>query len=140
MEQAALFAGLALLALAYIAFRVVSRKRRAAQFEQRARFIEKYAFPAELRNQLQREDELTLEKSGLVIEGLRQYFLACLAARRRRSRTPVGMPSMAVDSAWHAFILMTREYRHRLSLPPGPALQTRRTRCKGFVVGRRNFV
>jgi len=45
-----------------------------------------------------------------VVEGLRQYFLACLAAQRRAIAKEVGMPSKAVDAAWHEFIVLTREY------------------------------
>lgn len=42
-----------------------------------------------------------------VMAGLRQFFAVAAAARGRR----VAMPSQAVDEAWHAFILSTREYR-----------------------------
>ncbi len=45
-----------------------------------------------------------------MIEGLRQYFLACLAARSGGVARYVGMPSKAVDDAWHEFLLMEREY------------------------------
>jgi hypothetical protein len=41
-----------------------------------------------------------------VLEGLRSWYLACLYAKGEI----LGMPSRAVDAAWHEMILMTREY------------------------------
>ena len=41
-----------------------------------------------------------------MIEGLRAWFLACLYANGKT----LGMPSRAVDVAWHEFILLTRDY------------------------------
>ena len=76
----------------------------------RAEFIQRYSFPSELRNRLQANTGLTLEQSGRVLEGLRQYFLACLAAQRKAIAKEVGMPSKAVDAAWHEFIVLTKEY------------------------------
>jgi hypothetical protein len=42
-----------------------------------------------------------------VMEGLRQFFAVSILAQGRR----VAMPSQAVDTAWHEFILSTRAYR-----------------------------
>jgi len=105
------------LGLAFFAFlaaviggAIFLRKRRAQVLRERAQFIEKYAFPSELRNRLQRNHDLTLESSGRVLDGLRQYFLACLSAQRRPIAKEVGMPSKAVDAAWHEFIVLTKEY------------------------------
>ena len=93
---------------------VVSYYRKLQALKARARFIQKYSFPAALRNQLQSESGLSLAQSGQVLEALKQYFLACLSAQRvnigRSLGTSLGMPSKAVDDAWHQFILMTREY------------------------------
>ena len=89
---------------------VLRRSRRLALLRERARFIQGYRFPAELRNRLQANTGLTLEQSGKVLEGLRQYFLACLAAQRKAIAKEVGMPSKAVDAAWHEFIVLTKEY------------------------------
>src|SRR6185369_8178782 len=86
------------------------RKARMAKLRTRAKFIQQYAFPAELRNRLQRNTGLDLAQSGRVLEGLRQYFLACLSAHRSRIAKEVGMPSKAVDAAWHEFIVLTKEY------------------------------
>jgi hypothetical protein len=77
----------------------------------RAAFIRDYEFPAELDRRLAAEHpEWSPTQRRQVLDGLREFFLACLAARQRRRGEPLGMPSKAVDEAWHAFILMTREY------------------------------
>ena len=110
MEALAIWLMLTVAAVAIIAFFVFRYHARNQVLRKRAKFIQQYAFPSELRNKLQRDHALTLEQSGMVIEGLRQYFLACLSATRIRRKTLLGMPSKAVDSAWHEFILMTREY------------------------------
>lgn len=44
----------------------------------------------------------------LVEEGLRQWLRCCAAALR--DRKVIGMPSHAVDEAWHGFILCTARY------------------------------
>jgi len=78
----------------------------------RARFIAAYRFP-DLLVRRYAEDHPTLDAAQVrkVFEGLRQYFLACLCAQRESIARSVGMPSRAVDDAWHDFILMTREYQ-----------------------------
>ncbi len=70
----------------------------------RRTFIEDYRFPRPLRMRL-RED-LGLDDVSEALEGLRAWYLACLHARNET----LGMPSRAVDAAWHESILMTREY------------------------------
>jgi hypothetical protein len=76
--------------------------------ERRRLFVEGYSFPPALRDRLADEYEPALSGSqvSLILEGLRSWFLACLYAREKA----LGMPSEAVDFAWHEFILMTREY------------------------------
>ena len=101
---------LALVAIAIVVGAVYRKQRGKRLRAERAAFIQKYAFPAELRNRLQRNHDLSLEGSGRVLEGLRQYFLACLAAQRSPLARQVGMPSKAVDAAWHEFIVLTKEY------------------------------
>jgi hypothetical protein len=44
----------------------------------------------------------------LVDEGLRQWLRCCAAALR--DKQVIGMPSHAVDEAWHGFILCTARY------------------------------
>jgi hypothetical protein len=96
--------------IALVAYAITAHARRNAATRKRAEFIQRYAFPAELRNRLQAGTDLPLEQSGRVLEGLRQYFLACLAAQRKPIAKEVGMPSKAVDAAWHEFIVLTKEY------------------------------
>lgn len=49
------------------------------------------------------------EPRELVATGLRQWLRCCAAALRHDQ--VIGMPSHAVDEAWHGFILCTRRYQ-----------------------------
>ena len=71
----------------------------------RRRFIETYEFPKALQIKLQEElgDSRTAD---IALDGLRAWYLAYLYADGRL----IGMPSHAVDEAWHEMIVMTREY------------------------------
>src|SRR4051794_15226955 len=69
--------------------------------------IHDYAFPAGLRNKVAARLGLSNERSvDRVLLGLKQYLLLCIDARDM----VLGMPSQAVDAAWHEFILYTRPY------------------------------
>jgi hypothetical protein len=77
------------------------RKRRRA-------FIEGYEFPMALKIKLR--EELDGDRPvNVALEGLREWYLACLEAGPDAT---LGMPSRAVDVAWHQMILMTRTYHH----------------------------
>jgi hypothetical protein len=80
------------------AMKITTRKRRRA-------FIEGYEFPAALRAKLREKLDNEHQVIG-ALEGLRAWYLACLDARGET----LGMPSRAVDVAWHEMILMTRTY------------------------------
>jgi hypothetical protein len=80
------------------AMKITTRKRRRA-------FIESYEFPPALRTKL-REKLDGEHQVAVALEGLRHWYLACLHA----GRETLGMPSRAVDIAWHEMILMTRTY------------------------------
>jgi hypothetical protein len=81
---------------------LLTRRRRT----RRRAFIEGYAFPMALRNKLR--EELDGDRPvNVALEGLREWYLACLDAG---PDAMLGMPSRAVDVAWHEMILMTREY------------------------------
>ena len=71
----------------------------------RRRYIETYEFPPALRNKL-REELGDARTADIALDGLRGWYLACLYA----DGALIGMPSKAVDEAWHEMILMTREY------------------------------
>jgi hypothetical protein len=91
--------------------RHAAREARRIARGKRAPFINAYRFPAELTRRFrEKHPELTMEQSARVFEGLRQYFLACLAAQTNGIARQCGMPSRAVDDAWHEFIVMTRDY------------------------------
>lgn len=67
-----------------------------------------FAFPAHIIRKVQSTyPHLTPEDCELVMRGLRQFFAVATAAHGRR----VAMPSQAVDTAWHEFILSTRAYQ-----------------------------
>jgi hypothetical protein len=71
----------------------------------RRRFIESYEFSPALYGKLVEE----LGSAGaaeIALDGLRAWYLVCLYADNRL----IGMPSKAVDEAWHEMILITREY------------------------------
>jgi hypothetical protein len=98
--------------IAFAAWRRHSaREARRIAREKRAPFITSYRFPTELTRRFrEKHPQLTLDQSARVFEGLRQYFLACLAAQTGGIANQCGMPSKAVDDAWHEFIVMTRDY------------------------------
>lgn len=112
METSTVVGLLALAGLAAVVALAIYRARiHAAQNARHARFISGYRFPPELLRRLQeRRPALDERQRALVLEGLRQYFLACLAARNGAIAKQLGMPSKAVDDAWHEFIVMTRDY------------------------------
>src|SRR5262245_36295666 len=81
---------------------LVSRKARKSEA-----YIRERSFPALLetrvRKQLPQVDERGWE---LVEQGLREWFVCCAW----RGHRIIGMPSRAVDEAWHEFILVTVAY------------------------------
>jgi hypothetical protein len=83
--------------------------RRREELEWRRLYIEGYSFPPPLRERILEHSDLELTSSqvSLVLDGLRAWFVACLYAGGKT----LGMPSRAVDVAWHEFILLTREYQ-----------------------------
>jgi uncharacterized membrane protein YgcG len=80
---------------------MTSKRRRRA-------YVEGYEFPMALKNKLR--EKLDGDRPvSIALEGLREWYLACLAAGPQAT---LGMPSRAVDVAWHEMILMTRTYHH----------------------------
>ena len=77
------------------------------QTRRRRAFIEGYDFSPALRAKLRKtfDDDRQVQ---IALEGLREWYVVCLTANGRM----LGMPSRAVDVAWHEMILMTREYHH----------------------------
>jgi hypothetical protein len=106
MKAAIFIIGFGMLAGLVWWWRTSSQKK-----QRRAAYIRAYTFPFTLRNKISNKyPHLTGEQLDQVIRALRQYFLICLEAGAARGRSSVGMPSKVVDEAWHAFILMSREY------------------------------
>ena len=95
------------LAVLIIAWVIRRRNRHQKLRAERADFIRKYTFPAGLRFRLnQAHSNFSGEQIALMLEGLRAYFQLVAANPRAR----LGMPSKAVDGAWHEFILLTQNY------------------------------
>jgi hypothetical protein len=73
----------------------------------RAAFIDAFEFPPGYTAKLAAAlPDLDPARHDEVIAGLRQFFQVCRIA----DGTLVGMPSRAVDEAWHCLILFTRDY------------------------------
>src|SRR5581483_6206582 len=70
-------------------------------------FIRQYTFPSGLRSKLTAHlPGVTEQRIEDVLLGLKEYFALYLDAEGFK----LGMPSKAVDAAWHEFILYTRDY------------------------------
>jgi hypothetical protein len=82
-----------------------TRFMRRLRYGRRRAFIESYAFPVAIKDKLAEELGSGLPVA-VALEGLREWYLACLDAPGQM----LGMPSRAVDVAWHEMILMTRTY------------------------------
>jgi len=104
---------------------------------QRDRVIREAPLPQFLKRKLcERYPRLSRKDAELVERGLRQFFMAC----NRSPRRFVAMPSRAVDSMWHEFILHTQAYRDWCDLAlgrflhhtPAEALGTRATHNDGL--------
>jgi hypothetical protein len=75
---------------------------------QRAAYIDSYVFPERIIRKVHEQyPHLNDEQLAQVAKGLREFFHIVVHSRRRM----VSMPSQAVDTAWHEFILFTREYQ-----------------------------
>jgi hypothetical protein len=84
---------------------LLARRRRAARRGE-ARILE-YTFPAQISRRVRRRTpEIDEANWELVERGLREWFVCCAW----RGRTVLGMPSRAVDEAWHEFILDSLAY------------------------------
>ena len=89
------------IAIAYAVYVIQVRSARRS-------YITAYAFPSGLRKKFSEAcPGLSEAQQNQVFEGLRQWFMVCNKANSRF----VSMPSQAVDDAWHAFILFTRNYQ-----------------------------
>lgn len=70
-------------------------------------FIQGYEFPPHIGRRVQRRHPHLGESGWQQVEqGLREWFICCAW----RGRTVLGMPSRAVDDAWHEFILDSIAY------------------------------
>lgn len=73
----------------------------------RERFIADYVFPSHIRGRVRKRLPQIAERDWpLVEQGLREWFICCAW----RGGAVLGMPSRAVDEAWHEFILDSIAY------------------------------
>jgi uncharacterized membrane protein YgcG len=73
----------------------------------RERFISEYEFPAHLASRVRKRLPQAGETEWPLVElGLREWFICCAW----RGNAVLGMPSRAVDEAWHEFILNSIAY------------------------------
>jgi hypothetical protein len=83
----------------------IARRKRAARKAEE--FILAYEFPPHIARRMQRKHPGLEDGDWVLIErGLREWFVCCAW----RGRMVLGMPSRAVDEAWHEFILDTIAY------------------------------
>ena len=95
------------LVVAFIAWLVYRVRKGKREREARRLFIEKFPFPRVLRFKLEQAyPHLSHEQTTIVLEGLRTWFRMI----NEHKRANFGMPSVAVDTAWHEFILLTQQY------------------------------
>lgn len=98
--------GIALCA-ALIAWFAHAQQRKEKLRIDRAKYIAEYVFPTSLRFKLdQAYPALSGEQIGMILQGLRMWFQLVAT----NPRVQLGMPSQAVDTAWHEFILLTKNY------------------------------
>lgn len=82
--------------------------RNQGTVKNRMRRLEEFTFqPGIARKLKQTYPQLTDAQVTMVMQGLREFFAVALMAKGRM----VSMPSKAVDTAWHEFILFTRGYQ-----------------------------
>jgi hypothetical protein len=92
------------LALISLSLFFLFKKRQQSQLN----FIRNYAFHSAIKEKVQKKyPQLNDNQVDTIFDALRDYFVYCNKAKRRM----VAMPSQAVDTAWHEFILFTRAYQ-----------------------------
>jgi hypothetical protein len=73
--------------------------------------LHEYQFPQIVRDVFRKENpQLSTEQQELAFKGLKEYFMLMLLERQAGGRKSLGMPSVLVDEAWHAFVICTRHY------------------------------
>ncbi len=70
-----------------------------------------YRFPKVVLDVFSKENpRYTAEQGALAFQGLREYFLMTLLAQQLGRKASLGMTSVLIDDAWHAFVLCTKQY------------------------------
>jgi len=85
-----------------------ARQRRRRLFLEREHHIRAHVFPQATLDAVRKSyPQLETRDLYLVARALREFFLV----HARAPKVLVGMPSLAVDAMWHAFILDTKAYQ-----------------------------
>jgi hypothetical protein len=70
-----------------------------------------YRFPRVVLDVFSKENpRYSAEQRELAFQGLREYFLMMLLAQQAGRKASLGMTSVLIDDAWHAFVLCTKQY------------------------------
>jgi hypothetical protein len=81
----------------------IYKKRQQSQLA----FIQTYDFHPAIKEKVKNKyPHLNENQIDTIFDALKDYFVLCNKAKRRM----IAMPSQAVDTAWHEFILFTRAY------------------------------
>ena len=97
-----------LLTIIIIVIAIITILHKSNKKKDRILFIERYEFSNSLKQKILKNYLfLSLEEIDIILQGLRDYFVICNKAEKKE----VSMPSRAVDTAWHEFILHTKIYQ-----------------------------
>lgn len=92
--------------LMFLKREIAERRELAERKRQRLAYVQQYCFPAPIFDTLAKQyPHLSQDQIGRVENGLRTYFMLIL-----REGFHLAMPSRAVDTLWHEFILFTQDY------------------------------
>jgi hypothetical protein len=76
--------------------------------QKRLNFLQNYVFIPDIKNRVAKHyPQLTAEEIDIIMLGLKRYFILIL-----KYEQPITMPSRAVDTAWHEFLLFSKEYHY----------------------------
>jgi hypothetical protein len=73
--------------------------------------LQEYRFPQVVLDVFTKENpHRTPEQRQLAFQGLKEYFILMLLAQQAGRKATLGMTSVLIDDAWHAFVLCTKQY------------------------------
>ena len=78
---------------------------------EKIKYIENYSLDTVIISRLKKEYSYTDYQLSLLVDTLKDYFLAHLLKRYKNDTSFITMASFHVDQVWHWFILFTPQYR-----------------------------